>query len=271
VKKGKVERYLKDDRAMEEFLLETAGEALRVEGGNGSAAWTGQRLVGILRKLMTWQNCLRAMERRGRHPGAVAALVQAGGVPRGALKDEDKTRRLLARLLEALRAQADLLGTAEGLVEWDDEQETHRIALSFGTNGKGQRGTALIDQGLVGSPEYRELEAAAVALAGLGAPPFRVAVEGESVTAESWTDLLGKSMGLAKKGLAIQRYKGLGEMNAEQLWRTTMNPESRTLLQVKVEDALAAEQIFTTLMGDQVEPRRQFIERHALEAVNLDI
>ncbi len=271
VKRGKVERYLKNDRAMEEFLLETAADTLRVEGGNGGTAWTGQRLQGILRKLITWQNCLRVMERRGRHPGAVAALVQSGGVPRGALRDEDKAHRLLARLLEALEAHASRLGPAEGRVVWDDDQEACRLALSFGSDGQGQRGVAEIDQGLIASPEYRELEAAAAALSGLGAPPFSVAAEGESASAESWTDLLGKSLELAKKGMAIQRYKGLGEMNPEQLWQTTMNPETRTLLRVTVEDAVAAEQIFTTLMGDQVEPRRQFIERHAAEVSNLDI
>jgi DNA gyrase subunit B len=270
VKKGKVERYLKDDRAMDEFLLETAGETLRVEGGGGTG-WTGQRLVGILRKLMTWQNCLRVMERRRRHVGAVAVLAQSGGVPRGTLKDGDKARRLLARLLEALRGQAAHLGPAEGRVERDEEQEAYRIALFFGGDGQDQQGGAVIDQGLVGSPEYRELEAAAAALSGLGAAPFTVAAEGDSASAGSWSELLACSMELAKKGLAIQRYKGLGEMNPEQLWQTTMNPDTRTLLRVTVEDAVAAEQIFTTLMGDQVEPRRQFIERHALEASNLDI
>ncbi|NJD67541.1 MAG: DNA topoisomerase (ATP-hydrolyzing) subunit B [candidate division NC10 bacterium] len=271
VKRGKVERYLKNDRAMEEHLLETAGETLRIDGSNGGTAWTGQRLVGILRKLMVWQGCLRAMERRGRHPGVVAAAGQAGGVSYGTLRDEGKTDRLLARLLEILRSQADRLGPVEGRIEWDEEEAANRIILSLGGNGKGQRSITTIDQALVGSPEYRELEGAAAALSGLGAPPFVVATEGDTATAESWSDLLDKSLTLARKGLTIQRYKGLGEMNPEQLWQTTMNPESRTLLHVKVEDAVAAEQIFTTLMGDQVEPRRLFIERHALEVSNLDI
>jgi len=271
VKRGKAERYLKNDRAMDEFLLETIGETLRVDGANGGTTWTGQRLVGILRKLMVWQHCLRVMERRGRHPGVVAALAQAGGVPRGILRDEAQAHQLMARLLEMLRSQSARLGFAEGRVEWDEEQEAYRLILSFGSNGKGQRSVTAVDHELIGSPEYRELEGAAAALVGLGAPPFKVTAESVTADAASWSDLLDQSLALARKGLAIQRYKGLGEMNPEQLWQTTMNPESRTLLRVAVEDAVAAEQIFTTLMGDQVEPRRLFIERHALEASNLDI
>jgi DNA gyrase subunit B len=88
---------------------------------------------------------------------------------------------------------------------------------------------------------------------------------------ESFAALIQEVMNQGKKGLEIQRYKGLGEMNPEQLWETTMNPETRTLLQVKVEDAIKADEIFTVLMGDQVEPRREFIQRHALTVTNLDI
>jgi DNA gyrase subunit B len=271
VRRGKVERYLKDDRAMEAFLVETAAEALRVEAGDGSSAWSGQRLDGILRKLIAWHNGLRLMERRGRQPDAVAALVQAGGVSRAALRDRGRAEGLLARLLERLVPHAGRLGAVEGRLEPDDEQGGHRIVLSFGGDVEGRQQRLVVDSRLLGTPEYRELEAAAAALSALGPPPFAVVADGERLAAASWDELLATSMELAKQGMAIQRYKGLGEMNPEQLWETTMNPETRTLLRVTIEDAVAAEQIFTTLMGDQVEPRRQFIEAHALEASNLDI
>jgi DNA gyrase subunit B len=129
----------------------------------------------------------------------------------------------------------------------------------------------VVSPALLTSAEFRELEAAAAALAALGKPPFTLRTDSEEKQIDSWTGLYEQTMALAKKGMTIQRYKGLGEMNAEQLWQTTMNPETRTLYRVQVEDVLAAERIFTTLMGDQVEPRRQFIEAHALEASNLDV
>jgi DNA gyrase subunit B len=270
VKKGKVERYLKDNRAMEQFIVEAAADALRVESGDGQAAWAGQRLEVLLRKLMAWHHCLRVMERRGRHPDVVAALAQAGGAPRGALKDEAKARRLLAGVLDRLRPDADRVGSADGRIEWDDEQGAYRVEVSLGGDGQG-RGGLVIDPRLLGSAEYREIESAAAALSSLGPPPYAVVAGDERAVAGSWLELLARSAELAKKGMTIQRYKGLGEMNPEQLWGTTMNPDTRTLLRVTVEDAVAAERIFTTLMGDHVEPRRQFIEAHALEVTNLDI
>ncbi len=269
VKRGKAERYLKDERALEEYLLETATEGGEVRAANGDQPWAGARLGGLLRKAATWERCLRAVERRGRKAEVVAALVQAGGVPRGALKDEAKARRLLEKVLAVLVRQADQVGPAEGHTEWDDDEECCRLHITVGR--EGQKAACAIDQALVGSAEYRELLAAAEALEPLGRPPYTVAAGEERLEAASWSDLLAKSLEAAKRGMTVQRYKGLGEMNPEQLWETTMNPETRTLLRVQVEDALAAEQIFTTLMGDQVEPRRNFIEAHALEAANLDI
>ena len=181
----------------------------------------------------------------------------------------DWVARLRERLLKALQAQGEQRGRPEGEMEWDEDEEAYRLVVSVGDGGPRSR--CVIDQGLVGSVEYRELQAATEALKGLGKPPFRIEADGEKAEASSWAELYEKALALAKKGMAIQRYKGLGEMNAEQLWQTTMNPETRTLLRVTVQDALAAEQIFTTLMGEQVEPRRQFIEQHAQEVTNLDI
>ncbi|MGH7430280.1 MAG: DNA topoisomerase (ATP-hydrolyzing) subunit B [Candidatus Methylomirabilales bacterium] len=269
VKRGKVERYLRDGRAMEEFLLEAAADSLKVHAGAEGAAFSGQRLIGLLRKMATWQTCRRVLERRGRNPEIVEALIGIGGIGRGGFKDQDKVGRLLERLLKALRTQDERSARAEGEIEWDEDQEACRLVLTLGEGGA--QGRSVIDEALVGSVEYRELDAAVTALKDLGRPPFRIEADGETAEATSWTELHEKALALSKKGMTIQRYKGLGEMNPEQLWQTTMNPETRTLLRVTVQDALAAERIFTTLMGEQVEPRRQFIEEHALEAANLDI
>jgi DNA gyrase subunit B len=128
-----------------------------------------------------------------------------------------------------------------------------------------------IDENFVTTPEFRELQSLSPAVLGLDGPPYRIREKGEERSFNDTGKIVHQVLELGKKGLAIQRYKGLGEMNPDQLWETTMTPEKRTLLQVAIEDSVKADEIFNILMGDAVEPRRAFIQRHALEVKNLDV
>ena len=128
----------------------------------------------------------------------------------------------------------------------------------------------VLDYESIVTPEYGELKAIMDLLRKISQPPYTLEMGSQKITAENIEDIAARVINEAKRGQQLQRYKGLGEMNPEQLWDTTMNPETRRLLQVKLEDAVEAEQIFNVLMGDQVEPRREFIEKFALEATNLD-
>ena len=128
-----------------------------------------------------------------------------------------------------------------------------------------------INWALAATPEYKRLRALAKQIEEFNKPPFTISRNGDKTTKENAQDVLSYVMEDAKKDFTITRFKGLGEMNPSQLWETTMNADTRTLLKVKLEDAVAAEDIFTTLMGENVEARRKFIEDNALEVVNLDI
>jgi DNA gyrase subunit B len=129
----------------------------------------------------------------------------------------------------------------------------------------------VVDRELLELPEFVRLRELSLDLAGLGRAPFLVTSEGGEALVASLGGVREAILAGARKGLDIQRYKGLGEMNPSQLWETTMDPETRTLLQVRIEDAVAAEDIFSTLMGDEVESRRRFIEDNALNVRNLDV
>jgi DNA gyrase subunit B len=155
--------------------------------------------------------------------------------------------------------------------EADPEHGGHRLVAVTRRAGAVTRTT--FDAEFCRSVDYQRLRAIAARITATGEPPYRLAsAEGEpGEELPSATQLLAEIVALGKKGLSIQRYKGLGEMNPEQLAETTMNPDSRTLLQVKVEDAVEADLVFTSLMGDDVEPRREFIEKNALNVQNLDI
>jgi len=152
----------------------------------------------------------------------------------------------------------------EGKIAFDEEHSLHEIQF-------GPPHSQKINWALACTAEYKRLRSLAKLIEEFNKPPFTVTNNGTKVNKEKARDVLNYVVEDAKKDFTITRFKGLGEMNAEQLWDTTMNADTRTLLQVKLEDAVAAEVIFTTLMGENVEARRKFIEENALEVVNLDI
>jgi DNA gyrase subunit B len=151
----------------------------------------------------------------------------------------------------------------------DPEHGCEKIVVRMGHNGSMRE--TVVDHVLLTGPDFVELQRLRGEFAQLGKAPYELVVKDGTTSAQNPVELVEMVKRAASKGLEIQRYKGLGEMNPEQLWETTMDPARRTLLEVHADDMAEAELMFTTLMGDAVEPRREFIERHALDATNLDI
>jgi DNA gyrase subunit B len=154
-------------------------------------------------------------------------------------------------------------------LEEDPEHNCFKLVCATRTNGS--KSQTIIDREFLISAEYKEIKRLFNELTSIGVPPYAVENGDQQAQLRSLTEVLKYIMEGGKKGQYIQRYKGLGEMNPDQLWETTMNPETRILLQVRIEDAVEANDIFSTLMGDEVEPRRKFIEDHALTVKNLDV
>jgi DNA gyrase subunit B len=197
------------------------------------------------------------MARRLRDPKLVELLASSELDKKTDFADKKKLQEL-SKAID--KAKLNL----ESKLTFDEEHSLHELVL---TNGGERR----VNWALAASAEYKRLRALRQSVEALDKPPFTVAHNGDKETKESATALLSYVLEDAKKEFTITRFKGLGEMNPEQLWATTMNAETRTLLKVRLEDAVAAEEIFATLMGENVEQRRKFIEDNALDVVNLDI
>jgi DNA gyrase subunit B len=181
------------------------------------------------------------------------------GINKDMLKDKATFGEILRKIKE--KDQTITLGE----IQLDEEHQTYGVEI------RRHNYKLNLDINFLTSPEFRELENFYSIIRDLGTPPYKVQTKEGPKEISSSTELLEMVYATAKKGLTIQRYKGLGEMNPTQLWETTMDPERRTLLQVNVQDSVQADEIFTILMGDQVDPRREFIVTHALEARNIDI
>jgi DNA gyrase subunit B len=257
-KAGKSERYLKDEVALDAFLMERAVENRKVRLASGQEV-DGVKLVRLLERLVSVGKLLDMIERKGTPRSLVERLLRAQIKDAEAFSDK-------ARLLELIRPIRE--AGADIILENDEEHGVCEIVLQHAMNGHSRE--VRLGHDFVGSPEYKALYSAYEDVRELDKPPL-VVVDGGETILPSREALLQHIMAEGKRGLTIQRYKGLGEMNADELWETTMNPETRTLLQIRLEDEEVAENIFTTLMGDAVEPRRLFIEENALNVRNLDI
>jgi DNA gyrase subunit B len=260
VTQNKKDTYLKDEAEKSRFLMSRIAEQLEVTPEGGIAV-RGEALINMLQRMEEFRNHSRKIAARGIPRDAVEILVRDHFTDRTGLQDEPK----LARLEQALTAA----GFLDVRVVRDEITEAATVQFRAGNNGSGK--TFVINPELLGQYEFRQIVKAYELLSGFGLPPYTVKQGDETTVYTHIDDLLEQIYKLAEKGLTIQRYKGLGEMNPDQLWDTTMNPETRRLLQVTVQDAVGADEIFTILMGDQVEPRRVFIQDNALEVKNLDI
>jgi DNA gyrase subunit B len=260
VAQGKKESYLKDEAEKSRFLLNRIAESLSVTP-QGGLSLRGEALVNMLQRAEEYRAHGRKLSQRGVPREAVDVLLREGFTDRTALGDPDKMAAAVAGLTRA--------GFEHVKEMTDPETETPILQFNVGVNGSGRKTT--VNPELLASYEYRQTGKAYEQLSHFGLAPYEVRHGEETTAYASVDDLIEAIYKLAEKGLTIQRYKGLGEMNPEQLWQTTMNPQTRRLLQVTIEDGVGADEMFTILMGDQVAPRREFIQDNALDVKNLDI
>jgi len=269
VKRGKQERYLKDEATLEDHLIELGTENIRVRATNDGNGLAGQPLQNFIKKVARWEKLMALTARKKKNRTIVEGLLLESGFNEGTLKDEKALKSLMNRLTSYVNLMAPDQAPLSCSLAEDPEHDCFKLICATRANGTGFQ--TVIDREFLTSPEYKEIKKLFTDLIGLGLPPYSLENGDHKAQLRSLTELLEYVMEGGKKGQYIQRYKGLGEMNPEQLWDTTMNPETRILLQVRIEDAVEANDIFSTLMGDEVEPRRKFIEEHALTVKNLDI
>ncbi len=261
LRKGKRDVYIKDEAAFREFIIGTSTDAVSLLDESGTPVPL-ERTQSLIRRVVRRRDVLERLARR-RDP-RVAAAWAAEDMQTDALTDNETLADIVSRVATRLGLATDAFE-----VQADDEHGGSRILIHNGTNGGEHSDTYDFD--FFSSAEYRDLRRSQKELETFGPSPHHLDVSGEKVTIDDLSELWPLVEKMGKKGMSVQRYKGLGEMNPDQLWDTTMNPDTRTLLRVKLEDFTAADEIFTVLMGDQVEPRREFIEDNALYVRNLDI
>jgi len=256
VKRGKTEKYIQSETELQNMLFELAADDIAIPFKGHEVK--GKALLPLLKRLLSFERLMEWFERR-RKDSLVLKNLLGEGVSKSLLKEKER----VLDILEKIRSSVSDVKIGD---VYEDEEHG-----GFGVEIRRQNYKLVVDTNLLLSPEFRELESLYNYIKDMGLPPYKVTTKEGRKEMEKTADVLSYVFETARKGMTIQRYKGLGEMNPQQLWDTTMDPDKRTLLQVSIEDSVQADEIFTILMGDQVEPRKEFITKHALEARNIDI
>jgi DNA gyrase subunit B len=269
VKRGKKEEYIKDEGSMTKYLMRMATADLKVKPADGTKEIEGKELANILEKMVDLKHLRERASRRtmGDHK-LLKVLLDAFSGKKGVLRKKETNLKKAFQDGYVLGKVVDMLNKADydAELEQDDEHGLFEIKTRTSTGS-----SVIIDWNFASYVEFQKALELYSMLEDQLQAPFTVGENGTQEDVATREDLLEKVLAAAKKDLTIQRYKGLGEMNPDQLWETTMNPEKRTLLKVRIDDAVETDGIFTILMGDAVEPRRKFIEDNALDVRNLDV
>jgi len=263
LKKGKQERYLKDESSLNAHLLEIALDSAQLVIAEGAPPLSGPALEALCREYL---QVMQIITRLGRSlPELILrALIELPELSTQALENRAIIQPWLAQLQQYVAAHAD--SASYLLSTWDEVNAEVQLTLTV----HGVETQARLGHLFFNSPEYRAFVSLGQKINTLLEPGGYIRRGEKTQPITHFSQAVTWLLEEAKRGLTIQRYKGLGEMNPDQLWETTMNVDTRNMLQVRIEDAVAADEIFTTLMGDQVEPRREFIEKNALFVINLD-
>ncbi len=270
VKHGKKEQYIQTAEGLAEHLLGIALEGVQVLPSGHETPLTEARLRELITETRTIDRTAKSLDRRGIDPRIVEAAALGAGLISADTGYEERDREEIERRMVAYLETA-YPETLPLEVSWARDEEHSVWRPSIRSYQSGVIRAVVLDNDFLESPDYQRMLRFAERTAEFAPTPFRLAVGDNSEEIPTARHLLARVVEIGSKGQYIQRYKGLGEMNPEQLWETTMDPSMRTLLQVRIDDGVEADTTFSVLMGDAVEPRKEFIERNALNVENLDI
>lgn len=267
VKRGKEELYLKDEASLTEYLLDLSLNSINIKSIKDSVSV--EQIKDFILSIQACDKLLKSMVNKYEEEVLLHLLTKQADL-KEYLKDENKIKEFF----ESFKKWVDenpTSGVSDLSLDIQKDGDYDSLKFTITSSKFGHRFYTVIDHETMESSEWRELKKLWIKITTVSDLPLVIEGEEEDMRFNSYFAFYQHIMETSKKGLYVQRYKGLGEMNPDQLWETTLNPENRSLLQVSIDDAMDADETFSILMGDQVEPRRKFIEDNALLAQELDV